>query len=211
MDKVLDGVLAFKENIYPEYRELFSDLAGGQSPEVLLVTCADSRIDPALITQTYPGDLFICRNAGNIVPPYGPDAEGNVASIEFAVAALGVKHIVVCGHSDCGAMKGAMNPEGLDALPHVCGWVGHSAAAVDAAKAAKPELEGKALLKEVTEQNVLLQLQNLKTHPQVAAGLEAGKLTLHGWVYDIGEGVIFAHNEATGDFEQVTKPQEAAA
>jgi len=211
MEKIVDGVLKFKEDIFPEHKELFEDLASGQNPQVLFVTCADSRIDPSLITQTAPGDLFICRNAGNIVPPYTLQAESNIASIEFAVAALGVQDIVVCGHTDCGAMKGAMNPEGLDALPHVCGWVSHSSAAVKTAKAARPDLEGKALLREVTEQNVLLQLQHLKTHPYVAAGLAAGTLRLHGWVYDIGEGTIYAHSSETGHFDVLSKPLQAVA
>lgn len=211
MKKIVDGVLKFKTDVFPGHEGLFADLATGQSPEVLMITCADSRIDPALITQSEPGELFICRNAGNIVPPYTASAESNTASIEFAIAALGVQEIVVCGHSDCGAMKGAMNTDGLDALPHVCGWLSHSSAAVKVAKEKNPGLEGTALLREVTEQNVLLQLQHLKTHPYVAAGLAAGRLRLHGWVYDIGEGSIYAHNEETGVFELLSTSNEAVA
>ena len=211
MQKIVDGVLKFKNEVFPEHTGLFGELATGQSPEVLMVTCADSRIDPAMITQTNPGDLFICRNAGNIVPPYTAGGESNTASIEYAVAALGIKEIVVCGHTDCGAMKGAMNTDALTALPHVCGWLTHSDAAVKVAKENKPEAENPELLREVIEQNVVLQLQHLKTHPYVAAAMAAGKLRLHGWVYDIGEGSIYAHDDTTGSFELLSQAVADAA
>ena len=109
MEKVISGLVQFKSSSFEDRKELFAELANGQSPEVLFITCADSRIDPNLVTQTEPGDLFIIRNAGNIVPPHTRVAGCVTASIEYAVAVLGIKHIVVCGHSDCGAMKGALN------------------------------------------------------------------------------------------------------
>lgn len=211
MKKIVDGVLKFKSEVFPGHADLFSELSSGQSPEVLMVTCADSRIDPAMITQSQPGDLFICRNAGNIVPPYSTSAEGNTASIEYAIAALGIQHIVVCGHTDCGAMKGALNPDALTALPHVCGWLTHSQAAVETARKEKPNADDKELLHRVIEQNVLLQLQHLRTHPYVAAGLAAGSLRLHGWVYDIGAGSVFSHNEDSGVFELLSKTNNDAA
>ena len=211
MQKIVDGVLKFKADVFPDHADLFSELSSGQSPEVLMVTCADSRIDPAMITQSLPGDLFMCRNAGNIVPPYSSSAEGNTASIEYAIAALGIQHIVVCGHTDCGAMKGALNPDALTALPHVCGWLENSKAAVDDAKAKHPDADDKELLSAVIEQNVLLQLAHLKTHPYVAEALEAGKLQLHGWVYDIGSGAIYSHNEDSGAFEPLTAVHDSVA
>ena len=109
MEKIISGLAQFKSSSFEERKALFAELANGQSPEVLFITCADSRIDPNLITQTEPGDLFVIRNAGNIVPPHTRDADGVTASIEYAVAVLGIKQVVVCGHSDCGAMKGALN------------------------------------------------------------------------------------------------------
>ena len=126
MDHVISGVAKFQKEVYPNKKATFQKLANGQNPEVLFITCSDSRIDPNLVTQTDPGELFICRNAGNIVPPHSNQTGGMTASIEFAVAALGVSHIVVCGHTDCGAMKGAIKPEGLDALPHVKEWLSPS-------------------------------------------------------------------------------------
>ena len=125
------GVVRFQTEVFPEKQELFESLAKGQTPEALFITCSDSRIETAMLTQTDPGELFICRNAGNIVPPHTQQTGGMTASIEFAVAALKVPHIVICGHTECGAMKGAMNLPGLDSLPHVREWLGYSRAAVE--------------------------------------------------------------------------------
>jgi len=194
MEKVISGFLRFKSSDYAQRKQLFADLANGQSPEVLFITCADSRIDPNMVTQTEPGDLFIIRNAGNIVPPHSKQAGGVTASIEFAVAALGVRHIVVCGHTDCGAMKGALNTAGLDGLPHVQEWLDHSRGAVDVVKAK----HGQATIAElghVTEENVLLQMQHLRTHPAVLSPLSTGAVDLHGWVYDIEHGTVNAYCE----------------
>tara|TARA_B110000444_G_C18657561_1_gene509141 strand:+ start:35 stop:703 length:669 start_codon:yes stop_codon:yes gene_type:complete len=194
MEKVISGFLRFKSSDFAQRKQLFSELANGQSPEVLFITCADSRIDPNMVTQTEPGDLFIIRNAGNIVPPHSKEAGGVTASIEFAVAALGVSHIVVCGHTDCGAMKGALNPVGLDGLPHVQEWLDHCRGAVDVVRAK----HGKATIEElgdVTEQNVLLQMQHLRTHPAVLSPLSTGAVDLHGWVYDIEHGTVNAYCE----------------
>lgn len=199
MKKVISGIVRFKQTAYEDRRQLFAELANGQSPEVLFITCADSRIDPNLVTQTEPGDLFICRNAGNIVPPHVKTAGGVTASIEYAVAVLGVKDIVVCGHTDCGAMKGALNTDALRDLPHVCNWLDHSRAAVEVVKAQK----GRATLEEldqVTEQNVLLQMQHLRTHPVVVARLSAGEIELHGWVYDIESGNVSAWDKNAEKF-----------
>lgn len=194
MKKVMQGVSRFKSEIYPKHKELFDKLATGQDPEVLFITCSDSRIDANLITQTQPGDLFLVRNAGNIVPPHGVDPGGTVASVEFAVGALGTTEIIVCGHTDCGAMKGALAPEGLGDFPHVCRWLSHADAAVKVVKENHGDLEGKEQLRKMTEANVVAQLQNLKTHPFVAARLAAGKVRLHGWIYDIGEGEIYSYD-----------------
>lgn len=202
MEKVVSGIVKFKSTPYEERKELFDELANGQSPEVLFITCADSRIDPNLVTQTEPGDLFIIRNAGNIVPTHTKSAGGVTASIEFAVAALGVKHIVVCGHSDCGAMKGAINPGALTDLPHVQDWLDNSRAAVETVRAKCGEASLKELEK-ITEENVLLQLQHLRTHPAVASRLATGDVDLHGWVYNIEHGTVSAFDEDKEGFVDV--------
>ena len=189
MKQLLKGVVKFKHDVFPSQQVKFEGLASSQSPRILFITCSDSRIDPSLITQTSPGELFICRNAGNIVPPHEKNSGGTVASIEFAVAALGVKDIVVCGHTDCGAIKGAMNPEALSTLPHVSDWLAHTEGAVATVKARRGDLTAENLA-EVTRENVVLQLRHLMTHPAVLAATARGQAQLHGWVYDIGHGDI---------------------
>ncbi|CAM3763499.1 carbonic anhydrase [Litorimonas haliclonae] len=194
------GVLKFQKNVYPENQSLFEELSEGQNPEALFITCADSRIETGMITQTGPGDLFICRNAGNIVPPHTEHTGGMTASIEYAVAVLKVPHIVVCGHSGCGAMAGAMNPEGLESLPHVKRWLGFSKAAVSIADELGQDMSADEKMSLLIEQNVLLQLQHLRTHPSVAAALAKGEVELHGWVYDIKTGGMTAYDDAQKKF-----------
>ncbi len=202
MDHVISGVAKFQKDVYPTKKDTFQKLANGQNPEVLFITCADSRIDPNLVTQTDPGELFICRNAGNIVPPHSNQTGGMTASIEFAVAALGVTHIVVCGHTDCGAMKGALNPEKLDSLPHVKEWLGHCRCASEVVKEKHGELSADHL-DELTKENVVQQMQHLRTHPAVAAKLATDQVQLHGWVYNIESGTVLCHNPETGEFEEM--------
>jgi carbonic anhydrase len=193
--KFLGGVSRFKENVYPEHRELFEKLAAGQRPEALFITCADSRIDPCLLTQTKPGELFICRVIGNIVPPY-PDAVGGVsATIEYAVGVLRVPEVIVCGHTDCGVMRGALNPEALGAYPNVTAWLRYAKV-----EQREPEPSPEFLLA-LTEANVVGQLSNLRSHPAVADRLKEGDLTLHGWVYHIGPGTVTSYNEESRKFE----------
>jgi len=199
MDHVVSGILKFKRDVFPGHRELFGELARGQSPEVLFITCADSRIDPNLVTQTRPGELFICRNAGNIVPPHVSQAGGVTASIEYAVAVLGVQHVVVCGHTDCGAMKGAIDTAALKDLPHVREWLDHTRSAVEIVKARRGRC-GADQLDELTEENVLVQLQHLRTHPVVAARLRTGQIQLHGWVYVIETGEVVCYDERADCF-----------
>ena len=190
--KIIEGVLNFREKVYPERKDLFGTLATGQSPHVLFITCSDSRIDPNLVTSADPGDLFICRNAGNIIPPHSNETGGMTASVEYAVAVLGVEDIVICGHTDCGAVKGALNVEQLNGLPHVKEWLSHCRSAMEIVRERHDIDSGACIghehLNEAIEENVLQQLQHLRTHPAVAAKLATGKVRLHGWVYDIEKG-----------------------
>jgi carbonic anhydrase len=212
MDHVISGVARFQKDVFPGKKEAFQKLANGQNPEVLFITCADSRIDPNLVTQTEPGELFICRNAGNIVPPHSNQTGGMTASIEFAVAALGVSHIVVCGHSDCGAMKGALNTDALSSLPHVKEWLGHSRVATEVVKerCGCESLNKDDHLDSVTEENVVQQMQHLRTHPAVAAKIATGHVTLHGWVYNIETAEVHAYDEKTGEFKPVADTHSEA-
>ena len=200
MPGFVDGFLKFKKEVYPPNKALFESLSHGQRPEALFITCADSRIETAMITQTKPGDIFVCRNAGNIVPLHDDYTDGMSASIQFAVAVLKVPHIVICGHSDCGAMSAALSPEALDELPIIKDWLCQCEPALEKVNADGDEKTAEEKMDMLIEQNVLLQLQNLKTHPSVARRLNAGDLTLHGWVYDIKAGDVIAYDEAKGKF-----------
>ncbi len=190
MKRLIDGALRFQGEIYQEHRDLFRELATGQQPEALLITCSDSRVVPDLIVQAKPGDIFICRNAGNIAPPHSDINGGVTATIEYAVAALNVRHIIVCGHSDCGAMKALLHPEKLQGLPSVRSWLKNASRAEVVVRENHPDLDDAARIDALIEENVLAQLDNLRTHPCVASRLKSGSLSLHGWVYDIESGQI---------------------
>lgn len=205
MPRFVAGVAKFQSEVFPEKKKLYEELSKGQAPEAMFITCSDSRIETGMITQTDPGELFICRNAGNIVPPHTNHTGGITASIEFAVSALGVPHIVICGHTECGAMKGALNPSGLDSLPHVKNWLGFSRAAVETVQELSKSKSAEERMQMLLEQNVILQLQHLKTHPSVAVRIAKGDITLHGWVYDIRTGGVNAWNESTREFEPLEK------
>jgi carbonic anhydrase len=157
-----------------------------------------------LLTQTEPGDLFILRNAGNLVPPYGATNGGEAATIEYAVSAIGVKDIIVCGHSHCGAMKGLLHPEDLTEMPAVVDWLRQAEATRRIIKENYPHLEAGPLLTSTVEENVLVQLENLRTHPSVAARLARGQLKLHGWVYKLETGQVFQYEPEAGQFELLT-------
>ena len=210
MRRLLHGVTQFRRKVYPERREQFARLAEGQSPTTLFITCADSRVVPEMITQTSPGELFVCRNIGNIVPAYGEMLGGVSAVVEYAVTALNVSDVVVCGHSDCGAMKALAHPERfpLDSMPTVRSWLRNAAAAHSVVCTLHPHLEGEALTQALVEQNVLTQLGHLRTHPSVAARLAQGTLALHGWVYDIASGNVAVFDERT---RRLLTPEQASA
>jgi carbonic anhydrase len=213
MQKLVEGIHHFQANIFTSQRTLFERLANGQHPEALFITCSDSRINPNLLTQTEPGELFILRNAGNIVPPHGAANGGEGATIEFAVVELGVRDIIVCGHSLCGAMKGLLHPEALEDMPVVRSWLAHAEATRRIMKDKYRNLASDALLTATVEENVLVQIENLRTHPCVASGLARGDLKLHGWVYKIQTGEVFAYDHQAGQFLPVERalPGPAAA
>jgi carbonic anhydrase len=205
MPKFAAGVVRFQQEVFPDNADLFEKLAKGQSPEALFITCSDSRIETGMLTQSEPGDLFIVRNAGNIVPPHTTATGSTTAAIEFASVALNVPHIVICGHTECGAMKGALNLDSLTKLPHVKEWLSYSRAAVEITNELGKDLNDHDRNLMMLEQNVILQLAHLRTHPAVAVRIARGDLRLHGWVYDIADGEVYAYDEATASFEPVSK------
>ncbi|MXV44065.1 carbonic anhydrase [Saccharibacter sp. 17.LH.SD] len=195
--ELLEGVQTFEKDVYPENVNLFESLAYDQTPPTLFITCADSRISPSMITQTEPGELFLIRNVGNIVPAYGEMIGAVSSAIEYAVGALKVKNIVVCGHSNCGAMNALLdlNSPKLEKMPTVKRWLRNSEAAYAAMRGLKAEDAGPADIKSLAESNVLLQLTHLRTHPVVAGALARGELTIQGWYYDIKKGEILVLDE----------------
>lgn len=191
MNPIVSGVKKFQREVYPDMQPLFGELAKKQEPKVLFITCSDSRVDPALITQTPPGSLFMVQNAGNIVPPHGSPFEGTAASIEYAVSVLNVEHIVVCGHKFCGAMAALLDNPAPGEIPAVIRhWISYADTARAIVEAEAGGLSREDRLKRCIERNVQVQLSHLKTLPSVAAKLAANKLTLHGWVYNLETGGI---------------------
>jgi carbonic anhydrase len=202
--KLVDGIQQFQKDIFRSQRQLFERLAGGQKPVALFITCSDSRIDPCLLTQTQPGELFVLRNAGNIVPPHGAGAGGEAPTIEYAVCALKVKNIIVCGHSHCGAMTGVLHPDRLDELPLVRQWLKYAEATATIIQEKYPHVtEDVPRLAATVEENVLVQLEHLRTHPSVAAALARGELELHGWVYKFETGQVFGYDPQRQQYDVV--------
>lgn len=199
MQKLVQGIHRFQSEHFVENRDLWSTLSRGQSPETLFITCSDSRISPNLLTGTAPGELFIIRNAGNIVPPAGVGG-GEAASIEFAVAGLKVKDIVICGHSLCGAMKGLLDPKKVEGLPALQKFLEHAKATKKIVDEKYAHLDTEARERVAVQENVLVQLEQLRTHPLVAERLQRGDLRLHGWVFKIETGEVFAYQPKENTF-----------
>jgi carbonic anhydrase len=211
MQRLIEGIHEFQRDHFRPLQQLFEELSAGQSPETLFITCSDSRIVPTLLTQTRPGELFLVRNAGNLVPPHGAGSGGEGATVEYAVAALGVRDVIVCGHSHCGAMKALLAPEQLEGLPTVAAWLQHAETTRRIMRENYRHLDGQALLTATVEENVLVQLEHLRTLPSVAARLRRGDLHLHGWVYKIETGEVFAYDAAAGQFAPVATFADAIA
>jgi carbonic anhydrase len=200
MTRIIQGVLNFQRRIFGSKKELFDRLSHGQKPLALFITCSDSRIAPDLLAQTEPGELFVLRNAGNMVPPHGPTPGAEAATIEYAIVQLRIRDVILCGHSKCGAMHGLLAPEALGKLPAVAGWLDNARPILPEIERAGAGLTEEEKLKLTIEKNVLLQLEHLKTHPAVAAALAARSLRLHGWVYHFEKGEVDTYDPISGKF-----------
>jgi len=195
MHKLVKGIHQFQDDVFSSKQSFFENLVKGQHPRALFITCSDSRVTPSLLTQTEPGELFILRNAGNIVPTYGAPGGGEAATIEYAVSVLGVKNIIVCGHSHCGAMGGLLDQSQLGKLPAVRSWLCHAEATHRIIEENYKHItDDSARLNVTVEENVLVQLEHLRTHPTVAAALGRNELDLHGWVYKFETGQVFGYH-----------------
>jgi carbonic anhydrase len=204
---LIQGLNAFHNSYFNENRELFERLSNGQSPDVLFITCSDSRIDPCLITQAQPGELFVMRNVGNIIPSYGSASGAEAAGIEYAVQALGIKDIIVCGHSHCGAMRGLLQLGNLaEQMPLVYDWLKrHGEATRRVVLDHYGDLDEERMLKIAIEQNVLTQIENLETYPSIRSKLHSHQLSLHAWMYEIETGKVFAYNAGLRQFTILEK------
>jgi carbonic anhydrase len=195
LEQLKDGVRRFQAEVYPQQAEMFAQAASEKpTPHTLFITCADSRIDPVAITSSSTGEIFVTRNIGNMVPAYGEMLGGVSAVIEFAVSSLGVQHIVICGHTHCGAVQALLDPESVAKMPTVKSWLRNAHAALSVAETLQERASGSpnepSIIDILTEQNVLLQMQHLKTHPSVAGAMAKDELTISGWIYNIGTGEV---------------------
>jgi len=190
VNELIGRVYGFAKQVFPDQSDLYSKLAThGQNPKALMISCADSRVVPEHIMQAAPGDLFVCRNAGNIVPPYAMQNGGVTSTVEYAVMVLGIRDIIICGHSDCGAMKAVANP-------------------AQVVNEGYPEMESAERVRAISLENVVAQLNHLRTHPSVAAGIARGEIALHGWFFDIGAGQVLALDGRTGRFLPLTEGED---
>jgi carbonic anhydrase len=208
MEKLIQGIHRFQSDVFSARQDFFSGLVHGQRPQALFITCSDSRMVPDLICQTDPGELFVIRNAGNIVPPYAPgNPSGEAATIEYAIKGLGIRNVIVCGHTRCGAMQALLDPGSTTNMPRVRGWLGNADAGAEIlATCYPPDLPAEARWKVLTQENVLVQVEHLRTHPAVAAGLAAGDLKLHAWVYKMETGRVYAYDPGAGQFLPLVHP-----
>lgn len=200
--RIIRGVNEFQSNYFNAHQEMFQQLSLGQNPDILLITCCDSRIDTSLITQTQPGEIFIIRNFGNMIPPHSAVYSAEGATLEYAILSLEIKHIVVCGHSHCGSMKALLRlQEVSEEMPLVYNWLKvHGETTRRLLKENYAGYEGEELLRIAIEENVLTQIENLETYPVVRSRLHAGTLALHAWVYEIETGKVFAYDASKGEY-----------
>lgn len=207
------GAVRFKRDVFPVHADHFRSLKDGQTPKILFITCSDSRLLPSLLTQAGPGDLFVMRNAGNIVPAWGAGDLSSAATIEYAMDVLKVEHAIVCGHSHCGAMAAVLDPSQVLRLPAVSAWLDYATSVRRVVDARKPPAARRSI--EAVERNVVAQLDNLRTHPSVAARVASGELSLVGWVYHFEEGHVDEYVPATDKFVSleslVEPPRQLAA
>jgi carbonic anhydrase len=214
MQQLIDGYARFRSNVFPQQSVLFEKLSKGQQPQALFICCSDSRVVPEMVMQCDPGTLFPCRSVGNLVPPPTETASGIAATIEYAVRVLKIPDLIVCGHSDCGAMKGILESEKIEALPAVRSYLQHAGPSskwLTRLLKDATSLSFEEKLRLLTEANVIVQLQNLRAHPTVDEALKKKTVQVHGWVYDIGTGGIQQFDSEQGCFRPLLAEDQADA
>ncbi|MFO0954404.1 MAG: carbonic anhydrase [Isosphaeraceae bacterium] len=203
MQRLIDGYQKFRQEVYPEKREHYSSLASGQNPEFLLITCSDSRVQPLEFTGTEAGDFFVERCLGNVIPEYGQADTETASIIEYAVMALKVRHILVVGHSQCGAMKGLLDPKSLEGMPMVAAWLENARATLDHVREHHADLTGEALLDATVRANIVIMLDRVRNMPCVERALQAGGIDVHGWLFDIEHGRVLEYDPEAKSFVEL--------
>lgn len=220
MEKLIQGILEFRRHVFPAYRMTFARLAGSQQPDCLFVACADSRVVPNLFASTQPGDLFVVRNVGNLIPPHrdphdrdphrrdAPSVESSVpAALEFALQSLQARHVVVCGHSNCGAMRGLLHPPRSDT--HLAAWLSHGAQALRRLRAEGAPDRGLSEVDQLSQVNVLTQVEHVETYPFVRERIRSGHLRVHGWWFDVGTAEVHVFDPERRRFAPIDEAQAA--
>jgi carbonic anhydrase len=206
MHRLISGIREFRENVFPSRRAHFEELASGQQPSTLFITCSDSRVVPEMITQTEPGELFVLRNAGNLVPPDAATRSGEAATIEYAVQVLKVQDVIVCGHSHCGAIAGLLRPQLIEGLPAVERWLEHAEqACTEIADQRLTISDSDDLLTSAIKANVVVQLNHLRTYAAVSDAEQRGTLRLHGCFYRFETGEVTVFNDTQRLFIQIAE------
>ncbi len=214
MKKLVKGIVDFRQKTWPSYKDMFARLALGQSPDTLFIACSDSRVVPNLFASSDPGDLFVVRNVGNLIPCCGADGhssadESEAAAIEFAISQLGVKDIIVCGHSECGAMQALMRGRDSVASPNLKAWLRHAEPSL--AHMGQPLGAGVEMSPEnrLSQLNVLQQLEHLKSYPMVDEKIRQKKLGLHGWWFELKTASVYSFEEELNQFVLIDEKQAA--
>ncbi len=198
MKKLIRGIVDFRRNVRPSCKDAFAQLALGQSPDTLFVACSDSRVVPNLFASSDPGDLFVLRNVGNLIPPCGAlgrsaSAESEAAALEFALLKLPVPQIIVCGHSECGAMGALLNGRAGVAAPNLRNWLRHGEGSLERLRSGAQLEKHLEAHNQLSQLNVLEQMEHLKTYPVVRQRLQEGRVHLHGWWFDIREAEVYEY------------------
>lgn len=209
MKKLLSGILDFRANVRPKVKEIFSQLALGQSPDSLFIACSDSRVVPNLFASTDPGDLFVVRNVGNLVPPCGGDHgmstadDSESAAIEFAVHSLGVRDVIVCGHSECGAMQAILAGRDNLKAPNLKAWLRHGEPALEGVVKNLSATKDLSPHNRLSQHNVLNQVEHLKTYPIVREKIDAGQLRIHAWWFELADASVHHFDSDSGLFVEI--------
>ncbi len=212
MRKLLEGIRQFQTDVFRHKQPLFERLHKGQEPVAMFITCSDSRVVPNLLAQADPGDLFVLRNAGNLVPPYPTHTSGEAATIEYAVRVLRVPDIIVCGHSQCGAVNALLDRSSTESLPAVRRWLSHAERTLEIMESSYGDLTDPAeRLSKAIEVNVLVQMLNVYSQPSVVAAVQRRELAVHAWVYHFEIGQVRAFNPDTETFEPLCFEEEPAS